>query len=184
VCEARLIDGLSDAEVRALFEQARESDYAALAKEARLLARRLKGAISTERLREATQELTRLKERQAEIAALDFFGAEGRQNVDGFIAGIEARLEQGQPPQPPKQDRTVRQDLDELRGRVWVTRHGVHVDRIACAWLIRRFIDPSARFKFVPPRGYVPERGELRFDMLQAEFMHEGDRCRFGGLVG
>jgi hypothetical protein len=52
-----------------------------------------------------------------------------------------------------------------LAGRVWVTRAGVHVDRIASAWLIRRFIDPDARFKFVPAKGYVPEPGELRFDM-------------------
>ena len=42
------------------------------------------------------------------------------------------------------------------RGRTWVTRTGVHVDRIASAWLIRRFIDPDASFKFVPARGYRP----------------------------
>ena len=66
-----------------------------------------------------------------------------------------------------------------LTGRVWVTRQGVHVDRIASAWLIRRFIDPAARFKFVATKGYAPEPGELRFDMFEAEFTHEGDRCTF-----
>ena len=68
-------------------------------------------------------------------------------------------------------------------GRVWVTRAGVHVDRIASAWLIRRFIDPEARFKFVPAQGYAPELGELRFDMFEAEFTHEGDRCTFEVLL-
>src|SRR5688500_3503948 len=53
-------------------------------------------------------------------------------------------------------------------GRTWVTRTGVKVDRISSAWLIRRFIDPEPRLKFVPPRGYVPEPGELRFDMYDA----------------
>src|SRR5262249_24979752 len=77
----------------------------------------------------------------------------------------------------------ARQGQADLQGRVWVTRHGVHVDRIACAWLIRRFINPGARFKFVPPRGYVPEPGELRFDMFAAEFTHEGDRCSFEVLL-
>jgi hypothetical protein len=70
-----------------------------------------------------------------------------------------------------------------LKGRVWVTRIGVHVDRIGCAWLVRRFIDANARFKFVPPKGYVPESNELRFDMFDAEFTHEGDRCSFEVLM-
>jgi hypothetical protein len=68
-------------------------------------------------------------------------------------------------------------------GRTWVTREGVFVDRIGSAWLIRRFIDPKARFKFVPARGYQPEPGELRFDMYQAEYTHEGERCTFQTLL-
>ncbi len=65
----------------------------------------------------------------------------------------------------------------EYRGRVWVTRKGIHVGRMASAWLIRRFIDSEAKFKFVPARGYQPKKGEIRFDMFEADFTHEGDRC-------
>ena len=68
-------------------------------------------------------------------------------------------------------------------GQVWVTRRNVFVDRIASAWLIRRFIDPRAEFKFVPSRGYVPRPGELRFDMFEAEYTHEGDHCTFETLA-
>ena len=50
-------------------------------------------------------------------------------------------------------------------------------------WLIRRFLDVEARFKFVPGKGYVPEPGELRFDMFEAEFTHEGDNCTFEVLL-
>ncbi|NOT09494.1 MAG: chromate resistance protein [Gemmatimonadales bacterium] len=64
-------------------------------------------------------------------------------------------------------------------GRTWVTRQGVHIDRMASAWLIRRFVDPKARFKFVTPSRYRPEQGELRFDMASAEFTHEGELCTF-----
>jgi hypothetical protein len=53
------------------------------------------------------------------------------------------------------------------------------VDRIASAWLIRRFIDSESSFKFVPAKGYVPDAGELRFDMFAAEYTHEGDQCTF-----
>jgi hypothetical protein len=54
---------------------------------------------------------------------------------------------------------------------------------MASAWLIRRFIDPDATFKFVPGKAYAPEPGELRFDMFEAEFTHEGDRCTFEVLL-
>ncbi|HET8541097.1 MAG TPA: chromate resistance protein ChrB domain-containing protein [Anaeromyxobacter sp.] len=64
-----------------------------------------------------------------------------------------------------------------------MTRTGIKVDRMASAWLVRRFIDPEARFKFVPAKGYVPAEGELRFDMFEAEFTHEGDLCTFEVLV-
>jgi hypothetical protein len=73
--------------------------------------------------------------------------------------------------------------LAALRGRTWVTRQGVYVDRIASAWLIRRFIDPEGRFKFVAGKGYRPAEGELRFDMFEAEFTHEGDKCTFEVLL-
>ena len=73
---------------------------------------------------------------------------------------------------------------DEVRpGRTWVTRADVHVDRIASAWLIKRFIDPKARFKFVPARGYTPRAAELRFDMTGAEYTHVGEDCTFQTLL-
>lgn len=64
------------------------------------------------------------------------------------------------------------------RGRTWVTRPDVHVDRIASAWLIRRFIDPKARFAFGEPKG-----GMVRFDMYEGDYTHEGDRCTFETLL-
>jgi hypothetical protein len=73
--------------------------------------------------------------------------------------------------------------LKELKGKLWITREHVHVDRIACAWLIRTFIDPKARFKFVQASGYRAQANELRFDMADAEFTHRGDRCSFEVLL-
>jgi hypothetical protein len=70
-----------------------------------------------------------------------------------------------------------------IRGRTWVTRSGVGVDRIASAWLIRRFIDPQPRFRFVPGEDHVPVDGEIRFDMYEAEYTHVGDACTFEVLA-
>jgi len=71
---------------------------------------------------------------------------------------------------------------EKPNGRVWVTRAAIYVDRIACAWLIRRFIDPAAQFRFVVPTDYQHQPGELRFDMYDGEFTHEGDLCTFETL--
>lgn len=72
--------------------------------------------------------------------------------------------------------------LGEIKGRRWVTRRGIKVDRMSSAWLIRTRIDPQARFAFVE-EGATPKKGDLRFDMFEGEFTHEGDRCTFEVLL-
>src|SRR5262249_1172769 len=71
----------------------------------------------------------------------------------------------------------------KTRGRVWVTRRGVKVDRIASAWFIRKFIDPAAKFLFVDPANYTPQQHHLPFAMFEEEFPHENDMCNFEVLV-
>jgi len=180
ICEARFVDGLSDREIEASFGQARDADYHALAEEIRAFAAGLAALpASSEQTAETLRQLRQLRARFAQIAAIDFFGASGREVVEGLIGGLEAEL-RGAEDRTPAQPRSP----GRLEGRVWVTRQGVHVDRIASAWLIRRFIDPQASFKLVPAKGYVPLPGELRFDMFDAEFTHQGDRCTFEVLLG
>ena len=60
----------------------------------------------------------------------------------------------------------------------WVTRAGCHVDRTACAWLIRRYIDPAAAFAFVTDPDRLPE-GATPFDIAGQRFSHHGDECTF-----
>lgn len=174
--EAQLIDGLADAEVEALFRAARDAEYLVVADEARELEQRLSSdEASDEARRRADLDVQRLERRFDEIAAIDYFGASGRESVHGLLSALRARLTPPTNP-PPAAEKSPR---ERYQTRTWVTRKGVHVDRIASAWLIRRFIDANPTFKFVQARGYVPEPGELRFDMFEAEFSHEGDLCTF-----
>ncbi len=185
ICEARLVDGLSDDQIRAMFNSARDADYDALAKEARVL----EGMVPTETGPTARADLraklVRLKASAAQTVAIDFFGANGREAVDGLLAGLEARLtEKGHmEPRTPGHSLPIEGLALPPSGRVWVTRQGVHVDRVASAWLVRRFIDSNAQFKFVREQSYKPQAGEVRFDMFEAEFTHEGDRCTFEVLL-
>jgi hypothetical protein len=183
VCEARLIDGLSDEEVRALFDGARDADYEDVAKDARALAKALRPNAKAAAIAELRTRVARLRKRLAEVVSIDFFGAIGREKAESLLRGLEARLNEDEAVPDKTTADSAKSALGVLRNRTWVTRQGVHVDRIASAWLIRRFIDPDARFKFVSGKGYRPDDGELRFDMFEAEFTHEGDKCTFEVLL-
>jgi hypothetical protein len=182
VCEARLIDGLSDAQARALFDTARDEDFETVAKEARALSVKLDAAATQEEIAEVRTQVRRMRKRLADVVAIDFFGATGRLSAESLVARLEARIAE-EKQMAEEKPQTASHAITNLKGRTWVTRRGVHVDRIACAWLIRRFIDPDAIIRCVPGKGYVPKEGELRFDMFEGEFTHEGDRCSFEVLL-
>lgn len=186
VVEARLVDGLTDAHLRSAFVSAREADYRELADEARTLLRglghrRARRALPAEVAARVESALMRLRRRATHVASIDFFGAPGREAVDGLLRDIEGRLAPVTPPRAPGTGSRV--DRAAYRGRTWVTRAGVHVDRIASAWLVRAHIDPQARFRFVGSSDHRRAPGEVRFDMFEAEFTHDGELCTFEVLI-
>ena len=191
VCRAEFVDGLTDDEVERLFQRARARDYEAIAAEARRVLESLPAAgrrLTADRRTEVEGALAKLRTQFAAVSRIDFFETEDRRRTRELLGEIDERLR----PPPAAAESASRTSVppfereQQLHGRTWVTREGVFVDRIASAWLIRRFIDPEARFKFVPPREqrrYRASSGELRFDMADAEYTHEGDRCTFETLV-
>ena len=186
ICEARFVEGLTDAQVTSLFHQARNADYEQVAAEARRLldddsAAKLPGA-----------DLARLRRRLAEIVRIDHLGAPGRSVAEKRLAALEQSVKRlSRRATPPASERASAaatrsgtKARSAYKNRTWVTRKDIHVDRMASAWLIRRFIDPRARFKFVPASGYRPAPQEVRFDMFEAEFTHQGELCTFEVLAG
>ena len=177
--EGNSAEGLDDGQVEALFHAARDADYAELADEARQLADEWPiGARDGEERAQLEIGIGRLRRRFAEVTALDFFGAPGQAAVHGLLCSLEARLRAAD-----AGSQAASLQREDFRGRTWVTRKGIHVDRMASAWLIQRLIDPDAVFKFVDAKGYRPSPGELRFDMFEAEYTHEGDHCTFEVLI-
>jgi hypothetical protein len=178
VCEATFIEGITTKELIDLFQTARDTDYRELMEEIKELKEELR---SVERAGEAwasgmAGRVSRLRQRLTEIQAIDFFSASAGKQVESLVTELETKIRRA----PIHKAQT---EAGSYSGRVWVTRKGVHVDRIASAWLIRRFIDPEGRFKFVAAKGYRPEPGEIRFDMFDADFTHERDLCTFEVLV-
>lgn len=181
ICEARFVDGLSDGQVRGLFHAARDAEYDAIAEEARSLWKAVpRDGAPHDRPTDLSTRVSRLRRRFGEVAGIDFFGAPGREPTEGLIRELEEHLRRSDPERAAQGARGTKA---KPRRRTWVTRRGVHIDRMASAWLIRRFIDPEARFRYVSVKDYAHRKGELRFDMFAAEFTHEGDRCTFEVLL-
>ncbi|OFW11243.1 MAG: hypothetical protein A3H96_25730 [Acidobacteria bacterium RIFCSPLOWO2_02_FULL_67_36] len=177
IVEARFVAGLRDDEIRENFRAIRAAEYAALAAESRALLDRVRDG-GAERDKPAFEgDRRRLLRRLEATRGVDFFHANGRDEVEALMSTIDrlAETTSKTPAQIPGRA--------ELRARTWITRTGVKVDRMASAWLIRRFIDPAATFVFVAPDSPPPVADALRFDMFDGEFTHDGNRCTFEVLL-
>src|SRR3954462_14524335 len=128
-CETRLIDGLSDEEVRKLFDQARDAEYEEIAKDARTLTKSLRPNLKPEAVNERRAQASRLRKRLAEIAEIDFFGAIGREVAERSLKQLEARLTEDGPVVSSLKAAPKTEALAALRDKTWVTRQGVHIDR-------------------------------------------------------
>ena len=170
VCRAEFVGSSVATELQARFRTAAASRFApikaALARELAGLRRRKSGTA-------APAADARLQRMAGDAMRLDFFQSDDGKEVQTLMSAIRKLL------QPPAKAGERDASGRELTGRVWVTRRDPHIDRLATAWLIRRFVDPAARFRFVDPTGGPVRAGEKSFDMVGADFTHEGDRCSF-----
>lgn len=156
------------------FRSARAGDYEALAAEARSAMNAARGAAAVDEL---TAAYGRLSRRLEDIQRIDFFETPARAAAEEAVAELERKVQRDR-----QEETRVLDTHPELRGRTWVTRPGVKIDRMASAWFIRRFIDPRARFRFEDPSAERRE-GDVRFDMVGGDFTHEEDRCTLETLV-
>jgi hypothetical protein len=169
------VDGVANDTAVSQFNEARNADYDALAADGRAA---LKSARSAAAVAELASSHARALKRLEEIGRIDFFDAPGRSAAEEAVKEMEARLQKDR-----KKETRMLEANPKLRGRIWVTRPGVKIDRMASAWFIRRFVDPKAHFQFVS--ADTPKKdGEVRFDMVGGDFTHEEDRCTFETLIG
>ena len=181
VFAADCVDAWSDDALVEEFRRSRQEAYLALGRDIeRFLARQ-----SAKRRRPRARApavgrcLDAFRHRLAAIERTDFFGGAGRDHVVTLLAQLDGRVAARRGAEAA----VARGGADERRyqGRVWVTRPRPGVDRMASAWLIRRFVDSQARFDFVADRD-AAARDTIPFDMFGVEFTHRGDQCTFETL--
>ena len=161
-----------------LFHEPRDTDYRHLAGRYRKMLQTLdrKSAAASKRVHE---ELARLQKDHQRIRDIDFFDAPGGAEVRRLEEALAMRTRR--PETTRRADPRPTLDLSTLRGRRWVTRPRPHVDRVASAWLIKRFIDPEATFVFAVPAEFPA--GAIPFDAPGVELSHHGEDCTFETLV-
>ncbi|MDP9187043.1 MAG: chromate resistance protein [Verrucomicrobiota bacterium] len=166
---AREIEGLPNEKLIELFNTARAKEYAAL----RELLRGLNRCHKAQRSPAFTDKLDRVRNQFREIRQTDFFNCPRAEDVEMLLRKLE-RTQLGQASFPKIVSR-------DYRGRTWVTRPRPEIDRVGSAWLIRKFIDPKAKFIFA---NEIPTNARaVSFDLLDADFSHHGDDCTFETLL-
>jgi len=162
---AREIEGLPNEKLIALFNAARAKEYAALRELARSLTERNKGRSN------ASEKVERIRKQFREIRQTDFFNCPRAHDVEMLLR----KMEGGQ----SEESRLPAARVRDFRNKTWMTRARPEIDRVGSAWLIRKFIDPKAKFVF----GKKKTPSAISFDMLDADFTHRGDDCTFETLI-
>ena len=164
---AREIEGLSNERLIELFNTARAKEYATLREMLRSL------ITSAKRTSDLSDKLDRFRKQFREIKQTDFFDSPKARDLEMTLQKLEG-TQPGSKTQPKLEAR-------EFRDRVWLTRPRPEIDRVGSAWLIRKLVDPKAKFIFGAKRP--SNRRVLTFDMLGGDFSHEGDDCTFETLI-
>lgn len=164
------IDGMSNEAVVGMFNETRATEYKELAAACReTLSGKRKGE-------ELAVEVGKHQRRFREIRAVDYFNSPGAHDAQMILQRAEKALARGPGGAPVR-----RADAKEFVGKVWLTRPRPGIDRAGSAWLVRKFIDPKAKFVFGMEPGKQP--AAVPFDMADVEFSHHGDDCTFETLV-
>jgi hypothetical protein len=181
VFTADSIDSYSNDEIAEAFRRARRSDYADLEQEATTLMKTLTATRRTPAGPSATRRVRLLRDRLDHLDKIAFVTPENRAGAARAVAQLEASTTRASRPRPAAAGAGKLLSPKSFTRRVWVTRKRPGIDRMASAWLIRRFIDPRARFIFA---AAPPERGRaIPFDMFGAEFGHSPHGCTFETLA-
>ena len=181
------IETLSDADVRKLFNTQRDAEYRELDKVLDGLERKVqsarKGAVAGVR-DSVSGPLAEIRKTRDEIRGRDFFNAPLSRETDKRMQSLESSLKGLHEPDTAKPAPLARKDVKTYRRKVWVTRKRPFIDRMAAAWLIRRFLDPDATFRFINEKELSQlSEGEVAFDIQGGEFTHHGDLCTFEVMV-
>lgn len=142
-----------------------------------------RGQLTPENALGTTKQIRKLRKSYDQLTVIDYFPGIARQQIDSALQELETAVSRALSKDEPSSSNTLITALkrSDFQGRVWATRRRPWVDRLACAWLIRRFIDPGAQILWLESPTDCPADA-LGFDFDQATFTHVGNRVTFETL--
>ena len=175
------IGNMTGDEVAAMFHKARAAEYQAVAQGCRAILSQIDRhrATTSAALAQLRGKLDGIKRELDRIQAIDYLTAPAGQRARSLWETTAKRLRAVET--HPRATGGRQRGALPPRGSTWVTRPRPHIDRIASAWLIRRFCDPDARFTFADAADAA--RKGVPFDVLGADFGHHGEDCTFETVI-
>lgn len=191
IFKANCIEGINDRDIISQFQRTRDKNYDEIVSWATRLKKLIEGSIKKNRVTTAQKEkyeaeLKKLKARLNGAISLDYFHAPNRERTEKAMKDCNKMIEglkvsQDKTQSVEKLSPIKIYDKNEFKNKTWATRKGLHIDRIASGWLIKRFIDKGANFSFISEDAVV-KKG-IAFDAYNAEFSHHGEDCTFETLL-
>lgn len=178
--EAVFREGLTDEQVIDIFQKARREDYQKILLEAEaVMGTWNRSGLRDNLLSEYRASLSKLRKAFGDIKEIDFYPGNEQSQVEALFVDMETIFRRPAVPPAP----VLEEGANVMVNITWVTQVNVYVDRMASSWFIQRFIDSSVKLKFVKGPRYQSREGEIRFDMMDAEYTHQGELCTFEVLV-
>jgi len=142
-----------------------------------------RGQLTTENALPTTKQIRKLRKAYDQLTGIDYFPGRPKQQIDSALQELETAVSRAlSPDEPHSHNQPITPlNLDDYQRRIWATRKRPWVDRLACAWLIRRFIDPQAQILWLNTPQDCPVDA-LGFDFDEATFSHVGNRVTFETL--
>ena len=174
-----------DREFKRLFNAERDKEYADLIESCNKFKKKINrynspSTIPPVKLKKIEKDLQKLSEAFSEIKKVDFFSAESYSTAKIALSEIKAVVQSFTPNQEINKLKQIKYSISDYQKKTWATRKNIHIDRLASAWLIKRFIDPKAKFLFEKETD-IPDDA-VKFDIMGVTFGHHFDDCTFETL--
>jgi hypothetical protein len=182
------IEFMPEKEIIDLFNRSREKEYFPIEEEIETVER---GLITLDQRgdpesgKKLIENLNHVAKEFEHIKKVDFFASPKGISLEKRIKAVRDTIKTFSFEEPAKTEKSITQkNRKDYQGKVWVTRKRPYVDRMASAWLIRKFIDPDSVFKFIGEDETInPKANRMAFDIKNGDFTHQGDLCTFEVLI-
>ena len=174
------IEGMEDGQIEKLFQVQIDQEFLQIQTEARELLAETAFPVGDEKAKEFSSVLRKLRKRCEALQTLDFFPSGSAGKTLTVLDAVSEKLRRKGDATSP----AVFFDRSAYRNRIWVTRAHPYIDRLSSAWLISRFIDTNAQFRFLQAEEKAEtEKGEISFDIQGGNFSHQGELITFEVLA-